>query len=79
MWKQDYGALTSDSLIAVNLPGPNGILLIDLAANSPQAVLSFLVLTRNGVFTCMLLAEEYNGDAFKQKALRVTRPTGLQR
>lgn len=77
MWSQGYGAVTSDSLIALNLPGPSGILLTVLAANSPQVLLSFLTLTYNGVFTCMLLAEEYNGYAFKRKALRVTSPTGL--
>ena len=32
-----------------------------LVANAPQVILSFLFLTYNGLYTCMLLADEWNG------------------
>lgn len=50
-----------------------------LVANSPQALLSFLFLTYNGLFTCMLLSEEWSGYAHERKPLRVTSPVGEQR
>lgn len=54
-------------------------MLTILIANSPQALLSFLFLTYNGLFTCMLLADEWTGYAHKRKPLRVTSPVGEQR
>lgn len=63
----------------MNLPGSGGIILTVVVANSPQIFLSFLVVMYNGLFTCMLLADEYLDYAYERKALRVTEPTGLQR
>ena len=50
-----------------------------LIANSPQILLSFLYFSYNGVFTCMLLAEEWSAYGTKKRFLRVTSPTGGQR
>ena len=50
-----------------------------LIANSPQILLSFLYFAYNGIFTCMLLAEEWNSYATKRNPLRVTSPIGGQR
>lgn len=50
-----------------------------LVANSPQVLLSFLYLTYNGLFTCMLLANEWAGYAHNRQSLRVTSPVGSQR
>ena len=50
-----------------------------LLVNLPQAVLSFLYLTYNALFTSMLLAEEWSGFAHQRKTLRVTCPVGKQR
>lgn len=50
-----------------------------LIANSPQILLSFLYFAYNGVFTCMLLAEEWSLYATKRNFLRVTSPAGGQR
>ena len=55
------------------------LLRIIILANSPQVLLSFLFMTYNGLFTCMLLAEEWNGFAHERKPLRVTSPEGEQR
>lgn len=62
-----------------NPAGSSGLLLTVLLANSPQVLLSCLFLAYNSLFTCMLLADEWNTYARKRKPLRVTSPTGLQR
>lgn len=56
-----------------------GLNLSILLANSPQVLLSFLFLTYNGLFTCMLLGQEWSSYAHVRKPLRVTSPAGLQR
>lgn len=66
-------------MIAWDLPGTGGLLIAILVANSPQVLLSFLYLTYNGIFTCMLLADEWAGYAHDRKPLRVTSPSGSQR
>ena len=50
-----------------------------LLANAPQVILSFLFLTYNGLFSSMLLMEEWSGFAHERKALRVSWPVGVQR
>ncbi|KAI7276321.1 hypothetical protein KC345_g6807 [Hortaea werneckii] len=61
--------------------GSAGLVLSVLLANLPQAIVSFLYLTYNGLFTCMCLAHEYSqyGLAGRKKPLRVTTPHGQQR
>ena len=56
-----------------------GLHVCILIANSPQVLLSFLFLTYNGLFTCMLLGHEWSGYAHVRKPLRVTSPAGSQR
>ena len=55
-----------------------GLYLSILLANSPQVLLSFLFLTYNGLFTCMLLGQEWSSYAHVRKPLRVTSPAGSQ-
>lgn len=74
-----YGAVTSESTINWPLTGSRGLLLAAIVANSPQVLLSFLFFAYNSLFTCMLLASEWNGYAHTRKPLRVTSPTGVQR
>ena len=50
-----------------------------LLANVPQIILSFLYFSYNGIFTCMLMTEEWNRYAKKRRTLRVTSPKGNQR
>lgn len=66
-------------MISWSLPGTEGLLIAVLVANSPQVLLSFLYLMYNGLFTCMLLANEEAGYAQKRLHLRVTSPIGSQR
>ncbi|KAK0866259.1 hypothetical protein LTR87_015069 [Friedmanniomyces endolithicus] len=70
-------------MININLPqgGASGLVSAVLLANLPQAIVSFLYLTCNGLFTSMLLSHEYSKYAMDQrrKPLRVTTPHGQQR
>lgn len=75
LWQTGFGSVNSDSIIPLGV-GPIPAILI---VNSPQIVLSFLFLTYNSLFTCMLLSSEWNGYAYERKSLRVTTPTGTQR
>jgi len=76
-----FGAVNSNMLLAANLPekGTGGLASSVLIANLPQLVLSFVYLSYNGLVTCMLLANEYNGYEIHRKSLRVTAPHGQQR
>lgn len=79
LWNLGYGTVTSESILPLNLPGDSGQLAAVLIANSPQLVLSFLFLTYNGLFTCMLLASEFSDYGHERKTLRVTNPRAFQR
>lgn len=72
--------MNGETLINIPLPkGNRGIMASVLLSNSPQAILSYLYVTYNGLFSCMLLVSEWNGFAHERKPLRVTSPTGKQR
>lgn len=79
LWSLGFGAVTLETLVNWNKSGSSGLLLNVLVANSPQALLSFLFLTYNGLYTCMLMANEWSDYAYERKALRVTDPVGDQR
>lgn len=78
-----FGALDLRALLDAGLPrlGSESLVLSVLLANLPQAIVSFLYLAYNGLFTCMCLAHEYSkyGLPDRKKALRVTSPRGQQR
>lgn len=50
-----------------------------VVANIPQLLLSILFLGFNSLYTCMLLADEWNGYAHERKPLRVSQPSWKQR
>ena len=75
LWQMGLGTVNQDTMTSVNL----GLIPTVIVLNSPQLLLSFLFLTYNGLFTCMLLSNEWNGYAYERKSLRVTNPTGTQR
>ncbi|KAK3669847.1 hypothetical protein LTR78_010305 [Recurvomyces mirabilis] len=78
-----FGAVDSRALLSVGLPqdGAGGLVTAVLLANLPQAVVSFLYLTYNGLLTSMLLCHEYSKYAMdgRRKPLRVTTSHGQQR
>ena len=79
LWGLGFGAVTGESLVSWNKTSSGGLLLTVLVANSPQALLSFLFLTYNGLYTCMLMANEWSDYAYERKTLRVSDPVGDQR
>ncbi len=77
-----FGAVTPTTLITgwdLTSIGGNTVIASVLIANIPQPILSFLHLLFNGVFTSMLLADEWSGYAHERKPLRVSDPKPGQR
>lgn len=78
-----FGSVDARALIDAGLPqsGSSGLVSAVLLANLPQAIVSFLYFTYNGLFTCMLLSYEYSkyGPTGRKRPLRVTTPRGQQR
>lgn len=75
-WSMGYGAISLKTGIT---PLTGSLTKVILVANLPQVILSFLYLTYNSLFTCMLVAKEWTGFAHQRKTLRVTCPVGTQR
>lgn len=76
LWNMGFGTVSANS--QVDYTG-HGLLPTVLFANSPQAILSFLYLTYNGLYSCMLGAHEWSLFARSRRTLRVTSPAGKQR
>ena len=75
LWSLGFGKVSPQSLATW---GQTGIIANVLLANLPQIILSFVFLTYNGLFTCMLMGKEWNDFAHRRKPLRVTLPRGTQ-
>lgn len=77
-WTVGLGEPDVSTLIA---PGPPSSLVANTPiAYIPQAVFSVLYFSSNGIYTTMVLANEWSYHAFKWKGLRVsTLPRGSQR
>jgi len=76
LYELGFGTVDTKSLVSLQLPG---LLTTVLLANLPQGILSFLYLTYNGLFSCVLGAHEWSRFAYSRKPLRVTGPVGHQR
>ncbi|KAG8534322.1 uncharacterized protein KY384_001166 [Bacidia gigantensis] len=78
-----FGAITSESLASFinsrRMSRETALFVNIIIANAPQPLLSFLFLTYNSLYTCMLMVEEWYDYAHEGKQLRVTDPTGQQR
>ena len=82
LWSLGFGDVNSQFLIHLNhgsLSSSTSLVLTGIVANLPQVLLSFLYFSYNGLYTCMLLAEEWGAYAHKRRFLRVTSPKGGQR
>lgn len=79
LWNSGFGTVNMLTMANWSFGKAIGILPRALIANTPQLLLSFLFLTYNGLYTCMLLADEWNGYAHERKPLRVTDRHGSQR
>ncbi|KAF2846689.1 hypothetical protein T440DRAFT_405013 [Plenodomus tracheiphilus IPT5] len=71
----DFGAIDGKNVLRMNTSLMGAILL----ANLPQAILSYLYLTFNALYTNMFVAREWSTYGGERKPLRVTSPVGQQR
>ena len=76
-WARGFGKVNSVSLVD-SIPFYNTTQAI-LLANLPQTILSFLYLTYNSLFTCMLAGHEWSLFSHHHRTLRVTSPRPGQR
>lgn len=77
-----YGnfTLALDSPVGRNiLPTRLSLFTAALLANLPQVILSYVYITFNNIFTCMLAGKEWMSFATRRQPLRVTSPIGQQR
>ncbi|OJD36457.1 uncharacterized protein BKCO1_110001 [Diplodia corticola] len=77
LWHTGFGDLLGNNLISGSVG--NSVLGSVLLANLPQALLSYLYLVFNALYTCMLLTREWTQYLAHRKPLRVTCPAGRQR
>ncbi|PUU76458.1 hypothetical protein B9Z19DRAFT_1149392 [Tuber borchii] len=76
MWSRGLGKVNSVSLLTI---GFRKITQSILLVNFPQTILSFLYLTYNSLFTCMLAGHEWSLFSHHHRTLRVTSPRPGQR
>ena len=80
LWSLGFGNVNVETLIRINhVLDYSAVVITILIANLPQILLTFLYFTYNGLFTCMLVAEEWGAYGSKRNFLRVTTPSGRQR
>ena len=79
LWSLGYGTVSIETIPHIYGSISGKLIPMTLIANFPQALLSFLYLTYNALFTCMLTAKEWSAFAHQRKTLRVTCPVGNQR
>jgi len=75
-WTRGFGTVNSVSRVVFNI---HGIAPAIILANLPQTILSFLYLTYNSLFTCMLSGHEWSLFGHHHRTLRVTSPRPGQR
>ncbi|PUU75535.1 hypothetical protein B9Z19DRAFT_1131133 [Tuber borchii] len=76
MWARGFGDVNNVSQFTIP---SRGMTRAALLSNLPQIILSFLYLTYNSLFTCMLLGHEWSLFSHRHRTLRVTSPHPGQR
>jgi hypothetical protein len=76
LWQLGFGEVNANAVVGI---APRGLIAKVLFANLPQGILSFLYLTYNGLYSCMLGAHEWSLFATRRRAVRVTAPVAQQR
>ncbi|KIW35231.1 uncharacterized protein PV07_01937 [Cladophialophora immunda] len=84
LWSIGLGTPSGRTLMqndAVEQSGKTALMASVVLANIPQLILSLLYFTYNGMFTCMLLASEWNSYSVRRKGLRISssQREGVQR
>ncbi|KAF8542363.1 hypothetical protein BDD12DRAFT_876690 [Trichophaea hybrida] len=77
MWQHGFGQANLGSVFHLFGNLPLGVAI--LYANAPQALLSFLYLMYNAIFSSLLMGREWNRYSHVRKTLRVSDPQGDQR
>jgi hypothetical protein len=75
LWKIGFGSIHGNNLLNFNTSLIGGIFV----ANTPQAVLSYLYMAFNALYTNMFVAREWATYGEARKPLRVSAPIGQQR
>ena len=75
LWQTGVGAIQGNNLLSIRTSLLGGVLL----ANTPQALLSYMYLAFNALYTTMFVAAEWSSYGVNRKTLRVTAPAGQQR
>lgn len=78
LWSYGFGQVTSNTLINIHRTNSDLTYFV-LLANLPQALLSISYLLYNGLFTCMLMEQEFQAYARRPRRLRVSLPVEGQR
>ena len=76
LWDRGVGSLDLDCM--VELPGISPM-QTSLLSNAPQLIISIIYTTINGMWTAMMVGNEWNGYGLRRKGLRTTEPVGQQR
>ena len=82
LWKIGFGVVTAKAMVVgwrVPSFDTTGLIANVLIANLPQLLLSVLYLAYNGLYTAMLLADEWSRFGYQRKPLRVSDPKKDQR
>ncbi len=87
LWAIGFGTVSGRTLVqnsavaSGKAGGATALIRNALTANIAQLILSLLYFTYNGLFTCMLLASEWDSYAVERKGLRISssQPRGAQR
>lgn len=75
LWATGFGAIQGNNLLKFETSLLGGVLL----ANTPQALLSYMYLAFNALYTTMFISAEWASYSVRRKPLRVTQPVGQQR
>lgn len=76
LWRKGLGSLDLDCV--VDLPWFSPI-ETSLLSNTPQLIVSIIYTTVNGMWTAMMVGNEWNGYGLRRTGLRTTAPVGHQR
>ena len=78
LWSYGFGQVTSSALVYPHWSNSD-LMYIVLLTNLPQGLLSITYLLYNGVFTCMLMEQEFQTYARRPRRLRVSLPADGQK
>lgn len=76
LWDRGFGSIDVECLVLLNSLSP---VKTSLLSNTPQLIVSIIYTTVNGMWTAMMVGNEWNGYGLRKKSLRTTAAVGRQR